>query len=74
MDFCNVCTLTCFTGFYSGYSAAVHKEYIYLLTASEGHAISVDRILKDKAENHKESLPSTETGSKWQPLRLQKLT
>lgn len=30
MDFCNVCTLTCFTGFYSGYSAAVHKEYIYI--------------------------------------------
>jgi len=74
MHFCNVCTLTCFTCFYSGYSPAVHKEYMYLHTTSKGHAVSVDCIVKDKAENHKESLPSTETGQESTPLGLEKLT
>lgn len=62
MHFCNVYTVTCFTCFYSRHSPAAYKEHIYLHTAAKGQAVSVDRVVKAKAKNHKESLPSTETG------------
>lgn len=35
---------------------------IYLHMACKGHAASVDRVVKDKTENHNERLPSTGTG------------